>query len=107
MIHTDHVGNSVTHRVHRVVRLVTMISPVARVVGDKIDVTRRADRHLDGRLAPAPFRRDASGIGAADLEMMPVQMHRVLDHAEVADPDADALAGLHDHRMCPGIDAAV
>ena len=41
-LHADHVRQIVAHRVHRVVRLVAVKRPVAGVVGDELDVARRA-----------------------------------------------------------------
>ena len=49
-------GHVVAHRVHRVVRLVAVERPVAGRVGDELDVARRADRHVDGRLAASARR---------------------------------------------------
>ena len=45
-VDAEEVGQTMPHLVHRVVRLVTMERPIARIVCDELDIARRADGHV-------------------------------------------------------------
>ena len=56
LVDADHRGDVVPHRVHRVVRLVAVERPVARLVGDEVDLPHLAHRDIDGDFGPARAR---------------------------------------------------
>ena len=69
--------------------------PVARLVGDELDVARAADADEHRRLGPLRRERDVAAVGRGDLEVVAVQVDRVVVHrAQVAEADAHAVAGL-------------
>ncbi len=106
--HADEVLHLMSHGVHGVMRLVAMEGPVSRRVGDEFDGADRAYRHVDRRLRPLRALRHPAAVGAADREMMAVQMDRVVGHGEIGDPDAHPVAEPHrqdvDRRKDAGIE---
>ena len=84
-----------------------MEHPVAGVVGDELDVARLGDADEHGVAGPPRGLRDAAAFGAGDVEGVAVQVHRVVIHAEVHEPDAHAAAERHDHRRDGGAGLAV
>ena len=73
-------------------RLVTVKRPVAGIVGDHVERTDRADRHIDGDFRPLRALRHPAAVGAAHGEAVPVQVDRVIGHREIAHTDPDFIA---------------
>src|SRR5262245_65171266 len=101
LLYADEVPDIVTHRVHGVMRLVTVERPVARVVGNHVEGPDRADRDVDGALRPFGALGAPTAIRAAHREVVAVQMDRVVGHGEIAHAHAHAVAEPHG----PGVDA--
>ena len=102
-----HAADGGGHLVHVVVREMAVEHPVAGIVGDEFDVAclRNADEH--GVARPPRRLRDAAAFGAGDVEGVAVQVHRVMVHAEVHEPDAHTAAERHDHGRDGGAGLAV
>src|SRR6516162_437989 len=107
LLYADEVPDIVTHRVHGVVRLVTVERPVARVVGNHVEGPDHADRDIDGAFRPLRTLGHPSAVRAAHREMVAVQMDRVVGHGEIAHAHAHAVAEPHRHRIDAGKHAAV
>src|SRR6266545_7847219 len=96
-----------SHRPHGVVRLVAVQRPIARRVRDELEGAHATDRHVGGHFRPLRRFGDPAPVGSRDLELVAVQMDRMARHAEVSDPDPDAVALPDDQRIDAGEDAAV
>lgn len=72
------------HRIHRVVRLVAMHRPVARVVGDELDRAHLADRAIDRNLRPPCLWIDPATICSGDMETRSMNVDRMVGHGEIA-----------------------
>src|SRR4030095_1986092 len=68
VVHADHGGHVVAHRIHRVMALVAVESPVALFVGYKLDLAHLADRHVGRHLVSARARRVRGAVGVSVLE---------------------------------------
>ena len=91
---TDHV-------IHRVMEHVTVHHPVARIVGNELDVPRLS--HSDNNVvARNPCRiRDSTAFGARDPKRVSVQVHRLLIQcAEVDEANPNTLSQLANQRRC-------
>mmetsp|Transcript_3946 Transcript_3946/g.6462 ORF Transcript_3946/g.6462 Transcript_3946/m.6462 type:complete len:479 (+) Transcript_3946:87-1523(+) len=107
VLHADHGGHVVAHRVHRVVALVAVEGPVTFLVGQELDLAHLAYRNVRGDLVPprGPGRRAA--VGACHQEFVAVQVDRVVGHRQVAHADAHLVALTHVQRIDAREDAAV
>ena len=99
MIDADQGGHGVPHGVHGVVALVAMQGPVAFLVGHKLQLAHLADRHVHRHLGAACGQRPGTAIAAGDLELMPVQVDRVVGHGQVAHPQPHPVAQAHVERV--------
>ena len=110
LLSADQVHHIVAHGIHGVVRLVAVKRPVARSVGDEVDGAYGTHRHVGGRLRELRGLRHPAAIGTAHRKVVPVQMHRVGGHGEIAHPDAHAVAEPHRHdinaRKDPRVEAS-
>ena len=62
-----------------------------------------ADRNVGRDLGPARAFRHPAAVGAGHLEIVAVQVDRMVGHGEIADADAHAVALAHDERgRCRG-----
>src|SRR6478736_326993 len=95
----DQVHHIVPHGIHGVVRLVAVKRPVARSVGDEVDGAYGTHRNVGGRLGELRSVRYPAAIGAAHREVVPMHMHRVGGHGEIAHPDAHAIVEPHWHDI--------
>jgi hypothetical protein len=94
----------VAHLVHHVVGHVAVHRPVAGLVGDELDVAGAADRDEDGGLGPLRRDRERAAVGRHDLEVVAVQVDRVVIHgAQVAEADPHAVALAADQRRGAGV----
>ena len=96
-----------THRIHRVMRLVTMDCPVARLVGDEFVSTHATDRNIYGYFRPARFRSNPAAIGACHLEVVSMHVDRVIGHGQVANANPYPIALAHNQWINAGEGAAV
>ena len=64
--------------------------------GDELDVTRLGDADEHGVLGQQRGRSDAAAFSAGDVELMTVNVHRVMIHPEVDQTNPHSLAELHD-----------
>ena len=69
--------------------LVAMESPIAFLIGQEFDLSHLADRDIGRHLRPAGTDWRRAAIGATDDKLVPVQMHRVISHGQVAHADAN------------------
>ena len=96
--HAGHGAGLGRHLVHHVVRQMAVQHPVAGIVRDELNgaALRNADEHCVA--GPPGGLRDAAAFGSGDVEGVSMEVHGVVVHAEVDEPDADALALAHDQR---------
>ena len=97
LINAKYVRDTDPHGVHGVMRLVAVKCPVA---GDdeEFDITHLADPHQFG-----PFRSPAlfgptSTIATGDMKLGTMEMHGMLMHRQITDPDPHPLTATCDHR---------
>ena len=107
LVDTDHRRYIVPHRIHRVVPLVAMECPVARLRRIELDGAHLPDGNVCRHFRPACCRRYPAAIGAGHFEFVAVQMDRMIGHAEIAATDAHAVALAADDGIDAGEDAAV
>lgn len=106
-IDADHIGNVMVHSVHRVVGLMTMQRPIARSIGDKLDVDSVANGNIDrGCEVLGGFWTPPSSIGG-DSECIAVEVDWMAVHAEVAVADPHPLISADNKRTGTGIDFSV
>ncbi len=84
-----------------------MERPVSRVVRENIEGPYGADRNVDRCFRPLRTLRHPAAVGAADREVVTVQMDGMIGHAEIADPHAHAIAQSHGQWIDSGKHAAV
>ena len=96
LAHAEEVWDVMSHGVHSVMRLVAVKGPVAGVVGNELDVARGAHRDEHGGFGPTGRFGYPAAIGGCDPEPVAVDMDRVLVNAQVAEPDANPVAGFDD-----------
>ena len=96
VIDADHGRDVVSHRVHDVVRLVAMERPVAGVVGDELERAhlRRPPCRRSSRASARAFGTQPPSVHG-HLEVVAVNVDRVVGHRQVADADAHAIALAH------------
>src|SRR5258708_23452816 len=90
-----------THHVHQVV---AVEQPCARVIGDEFDVVLLHVAQCDGVLQRTVKRATIDGD---ELEGVAVQVHRMVFHAHVEQPQPDALSDFDVDWRCVWIAAAV
>src|SRR6185295_7200373 len=79
LLHADHGGHAMAHRVHGVVALVAVDGPVT---GERVELDRAHLPHADvGRhLRPACRLGDPAAVGAGHFEMRAVHVDGVVGH---------------------------
>src|SRR5262245_10367298 len=80
-------------------RLVAMKRPVAWSVGDEVDGAYGPYRDIGGRLRNLRGLWHPAAIGTVHREVVPMQMHWVSCHGEIAHPDAHAVVKRHRHDV--------
>ncbi len=105
--HASHRTGLRGHLVHHVVWQMAVQHPVAGIVGDELDVPRLGDPD-EHRIAGPPRRlRDAAALGSGGVEGVPVDVHRMMIHAEVHEADPHSVALTHDEGRASGTGFAV
>src|SRR5262249_43576274 len=92
----------VTHRIHSVVRLVTMQRPVASGVSLEVIGPDRANRDVNGCLLPTSGFRYPSAVRARDCKMVPVHVNWMVCHGEIGDPNAHTISLAYRHVIDAG-----
>jgi hypothetical protein len=72
--------------------------PVAGIVGDELDVTRLRHTDEDCVLRRDGGRSNPASFGACHVELVTVQVHRMVVHPQIHDTNAYPLSMLHDQR---------
>ena len=84
-----------------------MQGPVAFLVGHKFQLAHLTDRHVRRHLGAAGGQRPRPAVAAGDLELMPVQVDRVVGHGQVTHPQAHPVAEPDVERVDAGESPAV
>ena len=107
MIDANHGGHLMAHRVHRVMRFVTMKCPVARLGRVEFNRTHLAHANINGYFRPARSRWRPATIRTRHRELMSVQVNRMIGHSEIAHTDANPVVLSHPHRINAGENATI
>ena len=68
-----------------------MQHPVARIIGYELDISRLRNTNQHGiTWKPSSFRNPAA-LGSGNVERMSMQMNRMMVHAEIDQPDTNAI----------------
>src|SRR4030081_1541476 len=73
-------------------RLMAVERPISWCIGHEIDRANLSDPDIDGGLRPRGLLRYPTAVGARDDELNPMQMNRVVRHAEIAHANADLVS---------------
>src|SRR5690606_9484016 len=107
LVHTQGIGNLVTHGVHRVVSHVAVERPITWCVSDELDIARSTHRAKHRSFRPLPCFGNLSAVGGSDVEGVAVDVNGMVPHAQVADANAHAIIGAYDKAFNGGEDFAV
>src|ERR1700738_2917087 len=88
-------------------RLMAVEHPISWCTGHEIDRANLPDPDIDRDLRPRGLLRYPTAVGARDDELNPMQMNRVIRHAEIAHANADLVSLGDHHRIDPRKDARV
>ena len=95
------------HRVHGVMRFVTMKCPVTRLGRIKFNRAHLADADVNGDLGPARGRWCPATIRTRHRELMSMQVNRMISHRQITDPYAYPVVLTHPHRINTGENATI